>query len=276
MQIKNKYWKVIFFVFIMFTLSGCTRRQDLEILAGENTDVSGTAAQTDGTAWRNGGLTGQDGGTTGQSGNPAGQNGEVQQTGGAAGQDLGTAAQAGDAPRDKIVVHVCGAVNAAGVYELPAGSRVYEAVSAAGGFAGNADESYVNQAQALADGVKLVIPTVEEALSMREGDEGAFHGGGTAAGDDTAAGNGAKMEVAGIFGENAASSGQGADDGRVNINTATVTELCGISGIGTTRAQAIVSYRQEHGVFDAVEDIMKVDGIKEGTFEKIKDNIKVN
>ena len=63
---------------------------------------------------------------------------------------------------DRICIHVCGAVQMPGVYELQAGSRVYEAVQAAGGFAAEADQNYVNQAQELTDGVKLVIPTVEE------------------------------------------------------------------------------------------------------------------
>ncbi len=148
-----------------------------------------------------------------------------------------------------IFVHVCGAVRAPGVYELKSGSRVYEAVQAAGGFTDDAEENYVNQAQILSDGVKLTIPTVEEALAMPEG------------GIDTQA---------------AGTAGQPADDGRININTASQQELCTIPGIGATRAAAIVQYRQEHGSFGSVEDIMKVTGIKEGTYEKIKDSIKVN
>lgn len=142
-----------------------------------------------------------------------------------------------------IYVHVCGAVAAPGVYEMEAGSRVYEAVQAAGGFAENAEESYVNQAQELSDGVKLVIPTVEEA--------------------------GQQASLAQEYGQ------AYTQDGRVNINAASVEELCEIPGIGATRAAAIVSYREEHGGFEDLEDIMKVSGIKEGTFEKIKGSISV-
>lgn len=149
-----------------------------------------------------------------------------------------------------IFVHVCGAVRTPGVYELKSGSRVYEAVQAAGGFTDDAEENYVNQAQILSDGMKLTIPTIEEALAMPED------------GMDTQAAEG--------------TAGQPADDGRININTASEQELCTIPGIGATRAAAIAQYRQEHGNFDSVEDIMKVTGIKEGTYEKIKDSIKVN
>lgn len=158
-----------------------------------------------------------------------------------------------------IFVHVCGAVRTPGVYELKSGSRVYEAVRAAGGFTDDAEENYVNQAQILSDGIKLMIPTIEEALAMPED-------GMDAQAAEGMAGQSAEGGMA----------GQPADDGRININTASEQELCTIPGIGATRAAAIVQYRQEHGSFGSVEDIMKVTGIKEGTYEKIKDSIKVN
>lgn len=152
----------------------------------------------------------------------------------------------------KICVHVCGAVKNPGVYELPAGSRVYEAVQAAGGFNENADESYVNQAQQLPDAVQLVIPTVDQvaALEQEELPQADFTGSSEAEG--------------------------AADDGKININTASESQLCDIPGIGAARASAIAAYRQEHGAFETIEDIMKVSGIKQGTYDKIKDSIKVN
>ena len=140
------------------------------------------------------------------------------------------------------------AVLHAGVYELKAGSRVYEAVEAAGGFAADADQNYVNQAQTLKDGVKLVIPTMEEAAQAREREP--------------------LIE--------AAQGEDGVQDGRININTATAAQLCDIPGVGATRAAAIIAYRESHGGFHKPEDIMKVDGIKEGMYEKIKDSISVN
>lgn len=163
-----------------------------------------------------------------------------------------------------IYVHVCGAVVNPNVYELPTGSRVYEAVQMAGGFTEDADESYVNQAQTLSDGVKLVIPTIEQTQAMVT--------------------ENSEVDLVGIVGEQGgvqetAASAQGetaSSDGKININTATEAELCNIPGIGATRAAAIVAYRQEKGGFSAIEDIMNVSGIKEGTYEKIKDSIKVN
>ena len=65
-------------------------------------------------------------------------------------------------------------------------------------------------------------------------------------------------------------------DGLVNINTASEEELSAIPGIGAGKAAAVVRYRQENGAFASIEDIMKVSGIKEGTYEKIKDKITVN
>lgn len=156
----------------------------------------------------------------------------------------------------KIYVHVCGAVKQPGVYALEPESRVYEAVMAAGGFTEEADEDYVNQAQPISDGVKLQIPTREEvATGSVESTAAGITGGGNVPAT-------AEPEIL--------------QDGRIDINTATEAQLCGIPGIGATRAAAIAAYRQEHGRFDRIEDIMKVNGIKEGTFEKIKDAIKVD
>ena len=67
-----------------------------------------------------------------------------------------------------------------------------------------------------------------------------------------------------------------ADDGLVNVNNASESELCTLPGIGATRAQAIIAYREEQGGFATIEEIQNVSGIKSGTYEKIKDLIKVN
>lgn len=161
-----------------------------------------------------------------------------------------------------LCVHVCGAVMRPGVYELPAGCRVYEAVQEAGGFAEDADQNYVNQAQTLRDGVKLVIPTKEEVE--------AFSAAGVS---DTGVLAGIVDELSGD--KETGEAGQ-TSDGKININTATEAELCNIPGIGGTRAAAIVAYRESHGSFQKSEDIMKVSGIKEGLYGKIKDSIRVN
>lgn len=180
-----------------------------------------------------------------------------------------------DAQTARICVHVCGAVRKAGVYELPSGSRVYEAVEKAGGFAENADQSYVNQAQRLSDGAKLVIPTLEQVQKASEdplADTGGIgiveqSVGGSSDGTGAAAG-----KESGTAQMNPAVR----PDGKININTATEAQLCEIPGIGATRAAAIAAYRQEHGNFTSIEEIMRVNGIKEGTYEKMKDSITVN
>lgn len=162
---------------------------------------------------------------------------------------------------DEIYVHICGAVVTPGVYKLTAGSRAFEGVEAAGGFREDACEDFINLAGALRDGQRLVIPTVEEAEAARE--------------------NGVYEEVWAADTENPAESVDAGNEaststgGQVNINTATESELTGINGIGEGKAAAIVQYRQENGRFASAEDIMKVSGIGEGTYEKIKDSITV-
>lgn len=151
-----------------------------------------------------------------------------------------------DAGENVIFVHVCGAVVNPGVYELAYGCRVYEALEMAGGMLEEADESYVNQAAGLQDGMKLYIPTVQEVQS------------GIVAKETT---------------EIQMTDGVTAEDRLININTATEENLCGITGIGATRAAAIVAYREQHGSFSKKEDIMNVAGIKQGTYDKIKDAI---
>lgn len=153
-------------------------------------------------------------------------------------------------PEEGIYVYICGAVNNPGVYELPFGSRVFEGIEAAGGYRIDADEEYMNQADILSDGDKMRVPTREESEGQiaSPGIENANTGTGT--------GN--------------AGSGQ---NGKININTASKDELMSLTGIGSARAEAILQYRQEHGTFQTIEDIMQVSGIKESSFEKIKEEI---
>lgn len=181
-----------------------------------------------------------------------------------------SAADAAEGQSSVIYVHVCGAVERPGVYELEAGSRVYEAVGQAGGFTEDADQNYVNQAQALEDGVMLVIPTREETAAARERELASY----TEQGKGSASG---KIGIVGDVSQSAQGGEEaGTPDGRININTASETQLCEIPGVGATRAAAIAAYRESHGAFKKPEDIMQVNGIKEGMYEKIKDSICVN
>lgn len=158
-------------------------------------------------------------------------------------------------PAEQVIfVHVCGAVRYSGVYELAPNSRVMDAITAAGGMTESADEEYVNLATILSDGDKVRIPTKEEVASMlkTENDIGVT-----------------SYQAAEIPGTNTESTA------RININTAGVEELCTLPGIGQTRAESIVEYRTKHGAFQSIEDIMSVSGIKESSFQKIKDRITV-
>lgn len=140
------------------------------------------------------------------------------------------------------LVYVCGAVVSPGVYELDDGSRIYEAVELAGGFMEDAAEDVLNLAESVTDGQMIRIPTEEE------------------------------QEAAGRQGAEADS----AADGKLDLNRADVAALMELPGIGQSKAEAIVGYREEHGSFSRTEDLMKVEGIKEGVFNKIKDRIKVD
>ena len=162
-----------------------------------------------------------------------------------------------------IYVDVCGAVANPGVFQLAAGSRVFQAIEAAGGYLPEAALTCVNRAGVLTDGQQLYILTQEEM--ERQGLDPAEMSG---------ASDGQMNGSAGI-GQNTGMTAQVQQDNRININTADEAQLTTLTGIGATRAQAIIAYREENGPFAAIEDIMNVQGIKEGTFAKIKDEIVV-
>ena len=156
----------------------------------------------------------------------------------AAGESREPAEEQGDED-ESLSVYVCGAVQKPGVYELPAGSRVYEALAAAGGLTEEADEKSLNQAELLRDGSQITVYTKEEASSLP------------------------------------ASAGETAGSGKVNLNTAGKELLTTLPGIGDAKADAILQYREENGGFSSIEEIMQIEGIKEKVFEKIRDLIEV-
>ena len=134
-------------------------------------------------------------------------------------------------------VYVCGEVHVPGVYELPAGSRVYEAIHLAGGLTETADPGAVNQALFVEDGQMIqVFALGEEPVTTVQEEQ---------------------------------------ENGRVNLNTADVSALMGIPGIGEAKAKSIIAYREENGKFQSAEDVMNITGIKEGLYSKMKDYIKV-
>lgn len=158
-------------------------------------------------------------------------------------------------------VFVCGAVAVPGVYYLDDGLRLVDAVDAAGGFADDADKSYVNLAALVQDGQRLRIPTiseVEESKQQKSSDLSA---------------NTQSFDIANDSEQVSLQSDS--NNGLININTASIEELKVLPGIGDAVAGKIVKYRTENGDFTCIEDIMKVSGIKDKLFSKIKDQITV-
>jgi competence protein ComEA len=148
-----------------------------------------------------------------------------------------------------VVVYICGAVVSEGVYTLSYGSRVVDVLDLAGGYKEDAARGYVNLAEPLSDGDKIYIPFQdevqnEEMISQKvEGKE-----------ENSFSGDKEKL---------------------ININKATRDELMTLPGIGETKADDIISYREEHGNFSKIEDLMNISGIKTGVFNKIKDRITI-
>lgn len=140
-------------------------------------------------------------------------------------------------------VHICGEVNTPGVYQLEKGSRIFQAVAHAGGFTDQAAAEYLNMAQEIQDGMKIFVPSVEEVEAGVPVDQNQLS-------------NDTKME-------------------KVNLNTASKEQLMTLRGIGESKAKDILRYREEHGAFQNIEEIMEIPGIKDAAFQKIKDDITV-
>jgi competence protein ComEA len=136
-----------------------------------------------------------------------------------------------------ITVHLAGAVVNPGVYHLPEGSRVYELLDLGGGFSGEADRDYINQARPLIDGEQIYVQNRSESAAAS----------GSAAGGSL----------------------------KININHASAAELTALPGIGEVRANQIIAHREKYGLFTDTIELMDVSGIGEKTFENIVDLITV-
>ncbi len=143
---------------------------------------------------------------------------------------------------DKLLVYVCGEVVKPGVYELPTGSRIVDVIVLAGGTTSEAAMEAVNQADWLTDGQQITIPSKEQYQPKQ---------------NDTTKGNTSNEE------------------GLINLNTASKDLLMQLPGIGEAKADAILRYRSENGGFQTKEDIMKIEGIKQGVYSKLKDLITI-
>lgn len=147
---------------------------------------------------------------------------------------------------ERIAVYVRGAVKKPGVYYLPDGSRIYQAIEKAGGFTEEADTQWLNQAELLTDGEMLTVVTMEETSEMEEAAVPA-----------------------------AVSAGSAGQTSLVNLNSASKEELMSLPGIGESKADSIIRYREENGPFASPEDVMNISGIKTSVYSKIKDRITV-
>ncbi len=135
---------------------------------------------------------------------------------------------------EQIVVHLTGEVHKPGVYQVAEEIRLYELIEEAGGFKDEANEDYLNLARQVFDGEQIHVPSKEEVINA---------------------------------------DSQVSVNGKININKDQVELLITLTGIGENKANAIIDYRNEHGPFKRIEDIMLVDGIKEAMFNKIKNDI---
>ena len=144
---------------------------------------------------------------------------------------------------EKIFVHIGGAVRKPGLYRLAKGSRVNDAIRAAGGVLEDANLDALNLAAKVKDGDKILVPSKN--------------------------GQGETQAAAGDSGAAAARGGL------VNLNTATVADLDTLPGIGPALAQRIISYREQHGGFRKLEDLLDVPGIGPAKFEELRDLVTV-
>lgn len=168
----------------------------------------------------------------------------------------GMAAKEVSAAAGKIFVDIGGEVAAPGVYEVTEGTRLFEVINRAGGLTEKADIDVINRAETVYDGQKILIASYEETRSGK-------NTAGTGAGQTTGSGAGSAQGTDNTDGE------------KVNINTADSAELQSIPGIGPSKADRIIEYRNTQGRFNTIEDIKNISGIGNKTFESIKKYIVV-
>ena len=146
--------------------------------------------------------------------------------------------------QDLITVDVKGAVKSPGIYDLPVGSRVHDAVQKAGGLTDEADSKSLNLAQKISDEALVYVPTKGEEAASQQATSG--------------------------------TSPSTSKDKKVNLNKASLEELKQVKGLGGKRAQDIIDHREANGKFKSVDELKKVSGIGAKTIEKLKDYVTVD
>ena len=201
-----------------------------------------------------------------------------------------------DAEPIAIFVDIGGAVNISGMFALPPGSRVDDAIKLAGGLREDADMRFHNRAAVLNDGDRLYIPTESEVRSGnvppsagRVTESGGYYGNASggqsgSSGNNTGSSNSSTGGSSGGNNSgNGNSSGSSGNSGNgnsqvqtlININTANSEELQKLNGVGPVTAQKIIDYRTNRGAFKRIEELMNVSGIGAKTFEKLRNYITV-
>lgn len=164
-------------------------------------------------------------------------------------QDKGQNAPADQVKKnDELIVDVKGEIKRPGVYHSNQNERVIDVIERAGGLTDNADQTQVNFAAHVQDEMVIYIPAKGEVAAGSPGNSSVSIG---------------------------TTNGAGAQDGKININKADENELQNLPGIGPSKAASIIQYRQENGLFQNIEDLKKISGIGDKTFEKLKDSISV-
>lgn len=168
--------------------------------------------------------------------------------------------------KEKIVVYITGAVRKEGVFEVDENSRIADVIERAEGLTEDANIEGVNLAYILEDGMKVHIPRKGESDNVVNDNTDSYVSKGS--------GSVESSKNVNVIAQNGQSN-QNIKSDKVNINTATQTELESLPGVGPSTAIKIIEYRKENGKFKSVEDIKNVSGIGEAKFAKMKDFVKV-
>ena len=166
----------------------------------------------------------------------------------------------------KIKIDIKGEINTPGVYELTEENNVMDAINLAGGLTNKSDTSNINLSKKLTDEMVIIVYSKQEIINMKEKEKITCPPCNNACIEE-------KDETSKINIEEKKETKE--VEGKININTATIEELQKLTGIGQTKAQSIIDYRNKNGGFKDIEEIKNVQGIGESAFEKIKDNITI-
>lgn len=249
---KQKALVPLFLMVVMVAAAACGKEEVLTLRSSPSSSEGMEAERTE-----------EASGDSRQQGCDAGDAAECTGAAESAEEERDDAAKSGK--RELLYVYVCGAVECPGVYAFEEGARVFDAIEAAGGLSADADGACVNQALKLSDQDQLYIRTLEEKEQNTQKGENSCTGTSP---EGSASGNGY-----GLLPAEGSAGTENAADARININTASQKDLTSLPGIGDTKAAAILADRTENGFYEAPEDLKRVSGIGDATFEKLKDRI---